>query len=109
MSKNSSFIPLLKAVVAVGISQFTYAFMTIVLHYYYINITYFIIRLFPLAPTPLTPYAPSFISLDISLPVTNLWFSVSAIFSATINGSTKSINILPGEEAKSAPADIIPS
>ena len=64
---------------------------------------------FPLAPTPLTPFTPSFISLEISLLVTNLHSSAIAIFSATINGSTKSIKILPGDDAKSAPDAIIAS
>ena len=45
-------------------------------------------------------FLPSLSSLSMSLIVTNLFLSVVAIFSATINGSIKSIKILPGEEAK---------
>ena len=41
--------------------------------------------------------------------VTNFLLSVIAIFSATINGSIKSIKILPGDDAKFAPAAIITS
>lgn len=58
---------------------------------------------------PFTPLGPSLISLEISLPDTNLYSSVIAIFSATIKGSKKSIRILPGDDAKSAPACISPS
>jgi len=60
----------------------------------------------PFAPTPLTPCCPSLKSFSISFIVTYLCSSVIAIFSATINGSTKSIKILAGEEAKFAPAFI---
>ena len=42
-------------------------------------------------------------SSDISLTVTILLLSVIAIFSATTNGSIKSINTLAGEDAKLAP------
>ena len=64
---------------------------------------------FLLRRLPPTPLAPSFISFITSLTVTILLSSVVAIFSATIIGSIKSINILPGEDAKSAPAFIIAS
>ena len=63
----------------------------------------------PFAPIPLTPFFPSLNSFAISSMVTYLYFSVNAIFSAITNGSKKSINILAGEDAKLAPAEIIAS
>ena len=74
---------------------------------YYSYIFYFLILyIFPFAPIPLTPFFPSLNSFYISSMVIYLYLSVTAIFSATINGSIKSINILPGEDAKLAPAQI---
>ena len=65
--------------------------------------------IFPFAPIPLIPFFPSLSSLAISSIVIYLYFSVKATFSATINGSKKSIKILAGDEAKLAPAEIIAS
>ena len=55
---------------------------------------------------PSIPFFPSLNSPSISLIVIYLYLSVNATFSATINGSRKSINILAGDDAKFAPADI---
>ena len=61
---------------------------------------------FPLTPTPLIPSFPS-LKLDaISSIVIYLNSSVNAIFYATLIVSKESINILEGEDAKFAPADI---
>ena len=84
------------------VSWYVSLFITFSLHFCYINIACF----FPIAPTPFIPFSPSLISFEMSCPLTNLLLSVVAIFSATISGSTKSIRILPGDDAKSAPASI---
>ena len=65
--------------------------------------------IFPFAPIPLTPSFPSLSSYAISSIVIYLYFSVNATFSATTNGSKKSISILAGDDAKFAPAEIIAS
>ena len=64
---------------------------------------------FRLAPIPPTPLLPSLSSPSISSIVIYFISSVIATFSATINGSNISINILAGDEAKFAPAIIIAS
>ena len=69
----------------------------------YYNGIFFI---FPFAPIPSTPFFPSLSSLQISSMEMYLYSSVIATFSATINGSKKSIKILAGDDAKFAPADI---
>ena len=55
---------------------------------------------------PSIPFFPSLNSYAKSSIVRYLWLSVVATFSATINGSAKSINIRAGDEAKFAPAEI---
>lgn len=79
----------------------------VLLHLYYILITkcntVILTYLFPFAKLPPTLFPSSCNSIVISLVVIILFLSVVAIFSATTNGSIKSIKILAGDEAKLAP------
>ena len=90
---------------SINLFSLFYKYITIILQKYYKSL--FII--FPLAPIPLIPSFPSLSSYAISSIVINLYFSVSATFWATNNGSKKSIKILAGDDAKFAPAEIIAS
>lgn len=76
--------------------MFYYNYITFILQ---VVIFYFL----PLANLPPTRFPSSWSSAVISLVVTILFLSVVAIFSATSNGSIKSISILAGEDAKFAP------
>lgn len=78
----------------------------LILYYYNINI---FLCFFPFVPIPLIPLWPSRSLFSKSRIVTNLELSAVAIVSATTKGSTKSIKILAGDEAKLAPAKIKPS
>ena len=77
----------------------------LILYYYNINNSF----IFSFVPIPLIPLWPSLKLIFKSRIVTNLELSTVAIVSATTKGSTKSIKILAGDEAKLAPAKIKPS
>ena len=76
---------------------------------FFIYITYILQKYykhFPRAPIPLIAFLPFLISDSKSDINISLFLSVVEIFSATINGSKKSIKILAGDDAKLAPAYI---
>ena len=78
-----------------AIQKTFFSFITFVLQLYYKNITF----LFPLAPSPLTPFFPSLNSFTKSSIVIYLFLSAIATLLATIKGSRKSIKILAGDDA----------